>query len=163
VDTESAIAALYDAHAGKLYAYARALVGDQSAAEDVVHEVFVKVIRLLSRGRGDGIGLPYLVAAVRNESYSTLRRRKSELPLNNMTSESGVTLGDFGLGISDVGIPDIAKHLPIEQRDVLVLKLLYGYTFAEIALLTQSNAATAASRYRYALAALRKLLHGAGS
>ena len=48
--------------------------------------------------------------------------------------------------------------LPIEQREVLSLKIDGGLTFAEIAAVLGIRPNTAASRYRYALEKLRTLL-----
>jgi RNA polymerase sigma-70 factor (ECF subfamily) len=49
------------------------------------------------------------------------------------------------------------NHLPEIQRSVVTLKVWGGLTFAEIASALEIPANTAASRYRYALAELRKL------
>jgi RNA polymerase sigma-70 factor (ECF subfamily) len=48
--------------------------------------------------------------------------------------------------------------LPDEQREVLVLKIWNDLTFAEIGSVLEISQNTAASRYRYALGALRKTL-----
>ena len=49
-------------------------------------------------------------------------------------------------------------RLPAEQREVVVLKVWGGLTFPEIGTATGVPANTAASRYRYALAALKTKL-----
>src|SRR5439155_24034011 len=48
--------------------------------------------------------------------------------------------------------------LPAEQREVLVMKIWNDLTFAEIASALEISQNTAASRYRYALANLKKNL-----
>ena len=48
--------------------------------------------------------------------------------------------------------------LPREQREVLVMKIWNELTFAEIASVLEISQNTVASRYRYALAALKKSL-----
>jgi len=48
--------------------------------------------------------------------------------------------------------------LPNEQREVLVMKIWNDLTFAEIASALEISQNTAASRYRYALATLKKNL-----
>jgi len=48
--------------------------------------------------------------------------------------------------------------LPRKQREVLVMKIWNELTFAEIASALEISQNTAASRYRYALAALKKNL-----
>lgn len=55
-------------------------------------------------------------------------------------------------------IESVLSHLPQEQREVLVLKIWGERTFEQIAVELGISPNTAASRYRYALAALRKKL-----
>ncbi len=50
------------------------------------------------------------------------------------------------------------ESLPREQREVLVMKIWNELTFAEIAQALEISQNTAASRYRYALGALKKTL-----
>ena len=53
------------------------------------------------------------------------------------------------------------RGLPAEQREVLVLKIWGELTFGQIAAQLDIPSNTAASRYRYALAALRESLTAA--
>jgi RNA polymerase sigma-70 factor (ECF subfamily) len=48
--------------------------------------------------------------------------------------------------------------LPAEQREVMYLKVFEGMTFQEIGERCGTSVNTAASRYRYAAAALRRAL-----
>ena len=50
------------------------------------------------------------------------------------------------------------ERLPSEQREVVILKIWNELTFAEIASILEISQNTAASRYRYALGALKKTL-----
>ena len=49
--------------------------------------------------------------------------------------------------------------LPAEQREVVALKFQGGLTFAEIASAMGTSLNTAASRYRYAIDKLRRLMN----
>ena len=64
---------LYNAHGPALFRYALMILADRSEAEDVVQQVFVSAL-----GAGAEIMAPlhYLRRAIRNECYSTLRRRR---------------------------------------------------------------------------------------
>src|SRR5918993_3978410 len=63
---------LYDEHGTSLFRYALMLLADHASAEDAVQQVFAAVLR-----QSGGLDNPahYLRRAVRNECYSTLRRR----------------------------------------------------------------------------------------
>ena len=50
------------------------------------------------------------------------------------------------------------RGLPVEQREVIVLKIWHGSTFEEIAGVTGVSPNTVAGRYRYGLAKLRACL-----
>ena len=54
-------------------------------------------------------------------------------------------------------------ELPVEQREVLTLKIWGELTFQQIATVTDDSPNTVASRYRLALAALREQLTKAGT
>ena len=54
--------------------------------------------------------------------------------------------------------PPTPTELPLEQREVLVLRIWAELSFPEIAEILDVGVDTAASRHRYALAALRKLI-----
>ena len=51
-------------------------------------------------------------------------------------------------------------ELPVEQREVIVLKVWHGYTFEEIGGLLDVSPNTAAGRYRYGLQKLKTCLQG---
>jgi RNA polymerase sigma-70 factor (ECF subfamily) len=57
---------------------------------------------------------------------------------------------------------DVFKYvdlLPNEQREVIILRHYYDYSFKEIADMTGTNLNTALGRMRYALINLRKLIN----
>src|SRR5438046_2033592 len=72
------IAGLYDRLGASLYRYALMILADPSAAADVVQQVFVALIQ--RRDVAIASDDRYLRRAVRNECYSTLRRRRHDSP-----------------------------------------------------------------------------------
>lgn len=57
-------------------------------------------------------------------------------------------------------LEEAVVQLPSEQREVVVLKVWGGLTFAQIAEQLELSPNTVASRYRYALGHLREKLNG---
>src|SRR4051812_43633874 len=76
-DADAAFVAMVEAHYASLGAFAFRLVGSRAAAEDVVHEVLLRIWR-----RRDGFTfndpLAYLYQAVRHEASSWHRRQSVE-------------------------------------------------------------------------------------
>ncbi len=147
----------YEEFAGPLYWYALALLARADDAEDVVHEVFAALLR---RGRGEVIRQPraYLFRAVRREALAVRdKRHREEAGLEAERISWLDEEADSGLAT------DLARALtmlPVEQREVVVLKAIEGLTFREIAAVLRIPQNTAASRYRLALARLRAALEG---
>lgn len=148
------VAALYDRHAPWLVGYACSLLGERAAAEDVVQQVFARLLR------GDvatpSNPLAYLCRAIRN---AVLNRRRS-LGREVAWNESALAWLEAPPGLHDVAlaIETALQQLPAEQREVLILHVWGQLTFAEIGDAADCSPHTVASRYRYGLAKLRDLL-----
>jgi len=150
---EATLAGLYDTWAGKLLLYGRALGLSSAEAEDVLHDVFAAVLKLTH--------IPdeperYLVRAFRNRSInhhrSWWRRVARELESHHWFDPAEPISPEESAAV------ECMNHLPVEQRETIVLKLWHQYTFEEIAVLQNVSANTAAGRYRYALQKLRSCL-----
>ena len=150
---------MYEKHKHELVALATALLRDQAAAEDVVHDVFVSFLRL-ERFRLTGSLRGYLSTCVANGARNALRahnRRQCE-PLEEalpVMSDSPWPDGEAALGDEKRLLTDALAELPYEQREVLLLHIQGGLKFAEIAESQEVSINTVQGRYRYGLEKLR--------
>jgi RNA polymerase sigma-70 factor (ECF subfamily) len=134
-----------------LLAYARSLMTDAAAAEDAVHQVFLKMIA--SRAGLPNEPRPYLFRAVRNTCLN--RRRTLAREHKGQRTVSIFTAGD---GLAEL-VPDLERALsalPEEQREVVVMRVWGEMTLQAVADVLDIPLNTAASRYRYALDKLRQ-------
>ena len=148
---------LYDRHARAAYRLLLAMLGSPQDAEDALSEVFLRAARRDVRQ----IRAPraYLLASARNQAISMLRRRKRETPLDASHYRFFETDGmDPEQALQAQRIEAALRELPPQQREVVVLKVYEGLTFAEIAAVTRTRPNTVASRYRYAVEKLRRRL-----
>ncbi len=158
--TRKQLAEAYDACAAGLYRYALMILADPAAAEDAVQQAFVKLAGMRKRiselASRDG----YLRTAVRNECYSILskKRRRGEVNLDN----PGCLLVAAEDAPSDhqqqQAVERVLRSLPADQREVVHMKVYEKMTFQQIAGALDVSINTAASRYRYALEKLRRIL-----
>ena len=149
---DTIIANAYDSYARELYRYGLAITGSCEDADDVVQEVFFK----LSRARLPIFDMKsYLIKAARNTSLSILRRRQRKPALSAEAMEQEGYTDDSSTILT---IRRALSSLPLEQRETVILKLVSGFTFEEIARSHGISVNTAASRYRYGIAKMKHLL-----
>ena len=144
---------LYEQHGRVLLAYGVSLLHDRSASEDVLHQVFVKLLQ--ADVAINGQPLHYLYRAIRNtaRNYRRDHSRVVELPSNGHWLESPSGMEEIGLALQSA-----IQELPVEQREIIVLRVWGQMTFEEAAAALDISPNTAASRYRYGLAKLKERL-----
>jgi len=145
---------LYDIHGRALLKYACALLHDRPEAEDVLQQVF---LRLLRNGGTEISSAGYLFRAVRNRVLNHLRGRSREMPLGD---EVQWLESPSGSAETALALQSALRTLPDEQREVIVLRVWGQLTFEEVAGIVGISPNTAASRYRYGLEKLSKVWHG---
>jgi len=140
-----------------LLLFARQWLRSPADAEDVVQEAFVRFWR-----RNHDIGnRALLYATVRSIALDFVRRdsRRARREADVSSETAGSVEPQFEqLDDSQRGLASAVDRLPLDQREVLVMKIWDELTFAEIATALGISQNTAASRYRYALVALKKSL-----
>jgi RNA polymerase sigma-70 factor, ECF subfamily len=150
-----------------LLLFARQWVRSAADAEDIVQEAFVKFWRrnhkidppALRSGAASNRGQLY--AMVRWTALDFIRRdsRRARREANAVAEADEYVEPQFEFeDETQRALAAAIDGLPPDQREVLVMKIWNELTFGEIASALGISQNTAASRYRYALAALRKML-----
>ncbi len=149
------IQSLYEGHGPALAAYACCCGLDFASAEDVVQQVFLRLLRF--EEPAPQFPLAYAYRAVRNASLNLRRNRQHEVELPEeetwLTHSSPASKPEETLALQKV-----LCALPSEQQETVFLRVWSGMTLQEIAIATDTPLNTVASRYRYALDKLRALL-----
>jgi len=138
-----------------LVLFARQFVRSVADAEDIVQDAFVRFWRKEHSIENRAL----LFATVRSVALDLLRRdaRRARREANAALEVEQSAQPQFDFDDSSQNeLASAVDRLPVEQREVLVMKIWNELTFAEIGLALAISQNTAASRYRYALAALKK-------
>ncbi len=161
--TEEAIVEnLYDEYAHMLFRYAVTLLGNPDDAEDAVQEVFTRIAQQINRVRRVENPKPYLFTATRNAAFSLLRSRQRQTLLTEAICADLLTSPITNTNPDSLLVCQTFTELPVEQREVLVLKVFEEMTFKQIADVVGSSLNTVASRYRYAIDKLRQSMEADG-
>jgi RNA polymerase sigma-70 factor (ECF subfamily) len=144
----------YAEHAPALLAYARSFGLNHHAAEDLLHHVFLKVLEGPTDKDVQEIR-PYLFRAIRNSALNHQRDHSREVEFSGQEPwfrNPGTSLE------AELDLSSALCELPLEQREVLLMHIWGGLTFGEIASVLADSPNTVASRYRYALNAMKRRL-----
>jgi RNA polymerase sigma-70 factor (ECF subfamily) len=151
---EAAFEALFKLHWPHAYRAAWLVVHDAAAAEDIAQESFLAAVRALDRfDRRRPFG-PWLHRIVVNRAIDWARARalRSEVALD---VEPG---GEVARNGFDRDLVDALRRLPPDQRAVVALRHLLGYTPGQIARMLELPRGTVNSRLRRGLDTLRERL-----
>ena len=144
-------------------------------AEDVVQTAFVRFWKMFPKAHSEHYGL--LFAAVKSVALDTLRSARRRALRQDCYSAQIVDFRDpaaveasrnswFQVSsdqqLKADRIQEALQQIPVEQREIIVLKVWGEMTFSEIADSLDESANTVASRYRLGVQALKKRLstHG---
>ena len=141
-------------HGPALLLFARQWSATRADAEDAVQDGFVNFWRTRDNARDE---LAYLYACVRSAAMDLGRGRRRRAiheravprPMDESAFQSDLQNAERA-ALLEAAI----NQLPGDQREVLVMKIWGGLTFAQIGDALGVPMNTAASRYRYALARL---------
>jgi len=146
---------LYDRLGRSLARVATTMLKSSTDAEDAVQDVFVELVRQGARLNQVQDLDAYVFAMLRHAVGKRLQRQRSEQRQLRQVIPAGASASDPDA--SD----DLAAallSLPADQREVIALKIDGNLTFAQISEILAVSPNTAASRYRYALEKLRRIL-----
>ncbi|SFU30517.1 RNA polymerase sigma factor [Alicyclobacillus macrosporangiidus] len=134
LDVQRSIEALFRLHKDELYRHVLFVLGNPTDAEDVVAEVFMKVVRSWHTFRRDSSARTWIWSICRNcISDHIQKRRRTQPPRDD--GESMVYPADVMCLFSMVEWDDIIQKLPLDQRRVISLRVVEGYSTRETAVL----------------------------
>lgn len=158
----------------QVYSYIMTLVKDKQLADDIFQDTFVKIIRTIKAGayKDEGKFVQFAMRVSHNLVVDYFRK-SNRLPMAESSSEDYNYLDHAPITdpsveqtmITDQVHEDLHKMiacLPVEQREVLRMRIFDDMSFKEIADVTNVSINTALGRMRYALINLRKMMETNG-
>ncbi len=167
--SEAAFEVLVDKYKSRVYTTIYMIVKDQGVAEDLLQDVFVKVVQTLNSDRynEEGKFQPWLMRIAHNLAIDYFRKMK-RYPSIVMEDGSNLfnTLKFAEENVEDLKVRDethelvrqLIDELPEAQKQVLIMRHFMDLSFQEIADQTGVSINTALGRMRYALINMRKKL-----
>jgi RNA polymerase sigma factor (sigma-70 family) len=142
------------------YNLAYLLVGRDQDAQDVVQEAYIRALKGFKRFRG-GKTRVWLLAIVRNTAYTWLRKHARELDM--IPFDPPIHTPTIGKPLSECSqeervqrFQEALKRLPVEFREILVLRDIEGWSYNELASALHVPSGTIMSRLSRARQGLRQ-------
>lgn len=166
---EVALEILIKRHQQRLFSFIYSKVQDREVTEDIFQDTFIKVIRTLKRGNynEEGKFLPWVMRISHNLVIDYFRRN-NRMPTFKNTDEFDIfsVLSDGALNAENkivkeqilADVKELVEELPMEQKEVLKMRIYNDMSFNEISENTGVSINTALGRMRYALINLRKII-----
>lgn len=169
---------LVSKHQGPVFNFVLRILGHREAAEDVLQEVFMRVVKGAAQFERRAKFTTWVYTIARNlciDAQRKARYRRTDSLDQGVDDEPdgptlGATIGDGSRGTDDrafdvqarAAIVAAIAELSEEQREVFTLREYAGLPFQEIANIVGCPENTVKSRMRYALENLRKHLERSG-
>jgi RNA polymerase sigma-70 factor (ECF subfamily) len=140
-------------HLPAAYNLARWLVRSDEDARDIVQESFLRAWRAFTQFRGGADARAWLLAIVRNTGHSWLRRdaTRRELVATDDSLDEEIDMTDppdvaVVRNAEAVALRDAIDRLPVELREVIVLRELEEMSYKQIADVAEIPIGTVMSR-----------------
>ncbi len=164
---------IVDAYAGRLAGFFRRMLGRQEDAEDLVQEVFVRVVRTIQDYREDGRFEAWLFRIAANLARDRIRHAgksprvgsldrgeaaDEESPVDRPWADESANSPESAAELADEvdRMQQALAKLPASEREVVLLRHYGHLSFAEIARFTETPLGTALSRAHRGLGKLKQ-------
>ena len=164
---------LIDRYQEKIYTTILFMVKDSYLAEDLIQEIFIKIIDNIKQKKyaEEGKFLPWALRISHNYCIDHFRKIKRTPTIKTSDDQDIFEVikntehsADYKMTRSQThqNIQALVDLLPEEQREIIVLRHYANLSFKEIATMTNCSINTALGRMRYGLINLRKMMNERG-
>lgn len=152
---------LFERHHGGLFDFFCRTVGDRLAAEDLVQEVFIRILKYRRTYRDEGRFQTWMFHIARNVRTDHVRRRRPDQLTSAVPEPATDGAGQAAAIETAQDVERLRRalmRLPDDRREVVVLARYRGMSHDEIAAVLRVDAGTVRVRLHRALKELRVLV-----
>jgi RNA polymerase sigma-70 factor (ECF subfamily) len=148
---------LFERYQVPLFNFYLKLTGDRTASEDLVQEVFFRILKYRQTYRTDTPFRAWIYQIARNARVDHLRRQRPETSWEPEMSPATVPADKAQEAQETTLLHRALRRLPEDKREVLVLSRFQDLKYEEIARLLGCEVGTVKTRVHRALAELREI------
>ena len=138
---------IYEEYFDRVYYKVLSVVKNDDDAEDICQETFISVYKNLSKFREESNIYTWIYRIAINKTYDFFKKRKIEFEIN----DDVLSLPEDVNFDTKVILQEKLKLISDKEREIIILKDIYGYKLKEIAEMKDMNLSTVKSVYYKAL------------
>ena len=161
LDSKS-VGAIYDRYFPEIYRYVRYRISDDTIAEDIASDVFVRLMEASQKKKGPQTNLRGWLIATASNAVNDHHRRHYRRPVEalseTMPDASSSVHSQIDVREQNRAVQVALTQLTSEQQHVLALRFGEGYSLEETALVMNKNVNTVKALQFRALASLQRYI-----
>ena len=138
---------IYEEYFDRVYYKVLSVVKNNDDAEDICQETFISVYKNLSKFREESNIYTWIYRIAINKTYDFFKKRKLEFEIN----DDVLSLPEDINFDTKVILEEKLKLISEKEKEIVILKDIYGYKLKEIAEIKNMNLSTVKSVYYKAL------------
>ena len=138
---------IYEEYFDRVYYKVLSVFKNNDDAEDICQETFISVYKNLSKFREESNIYTWIYRIAINKTYDFFKKRKLEFEINDEV----LSLPEDINFDTKVILEEKLKLIPEKEKEIVILKDIYGYKLKEIAEIKNMNLSTVKSVYYKAL------------
>ena len=165
---EAALGELYDRYESRIYSYIYRRTGDNTLAEDLTAQVFLKMLEAIRNGKGWHSSFSGWLYRIAHNAVIDYYRQRDRQQQSDLEEAMGVVSSDHNpvviaeANMNATRLRAAIARLTDEQAEVISLRFLEGYSISEVStMMDKTEGSIKALQYR-AVATLRQLLQHEG-
>ena len=142
----------------RLFVYCSKVLGSPEQAEDVVGEVWERIVKLRSNPPEVHSPIGFLLKIARNLCLNHIRSRREHMSLSAVDESEHPSTSTQEQSEMEERLVGALDSLPLETREILILNAYCGYRFDEIATMLDKSPEAVWARASRARAQLRRMV-----
>lgn len=153
---KEALKELYELTKTAVYGFILSILKNKHDAEDVFHDVYVKIYDNVDSYNKKGKPMAWILTIAKNECLMHLRKKKNHSNIDDMHE---ILPSKNKNNSDDRMILTMAfKEITDEERNIIMLHIIGGLKFHEIAKMLDLSLSTVLSKYHRTMKKLRKII-----
>ena len=164
----AALEEVFDLYGERVFSVCLGILGNRADAEDASQEVFLRVFQKAAKFSGRSRFSTWLLRVAANHTLNRVRaaarRRRISEPLSDHMASTMPSPEHAAIGRERrEAVAHVLQQIPVEQRQVLVLREMEGLSYTELADVLGIPVGTVTSRLIRGREKLRALVRDSGS